>query len=112
VHGVLDFADYARRNDDATVSALADLIEVVPDATLDYVDAVVTVDGDRTCRASELPQTLFYRDAAEQRRVAGELLGDRGVAVVDALLTASDDAPADEVLHQALQDFHSHPNRT
>ena len=112
VHGKLDFDDYARRNDDPAVTALADLIEVVPDSTLDYTDAVVTVDGDRTARASDLPRTLFYRDPDEQRRVAGELLGDRGVAVVEALLAARDDAPADDVLRQALHGFHSHTNRT
>lgn len=111
LHGSLDFDDYARR-DAPAVTALAQRIEVVPDATLDYVDAVVTVDsgdGEHSCRTSDLPRILFFRDEDEQRRVAGDLLGDAGVAVVDALLAGDDDAPGDQVLHKALQDFHSSP---
>jgi len=108
INGTLDFDDYARR-DDPIVTALADRIEVVPDSSLGYVDAVVTVDtgdGEQTCRTSDLPRTLFFRDSDEQRRVAGELLGDAGVAVVETLLTGGEDTPADEVLHKALHTFH------
>lgn len=111
LHGHLDFDDYARR-DDPVVTALAERIDVVADDTLDYVEAVVTVeadDGSHTCRTSELSRTLFFRDEQEQRRVTRELLGDTGVTVVDALLAAGDDAPGDEVLHKALQDFHLSP---
>ncbi|NJC82952.1 MmgE/PrpD family protein [Planosporangium mesophilum] len=110
--GRLDFADYARR-DDPVVTALADRIEVRPDDALDFTDAVVTIEtaGTRTTLAArELPATLFHRDAAEQRRVAGEILGARGVALVDAVLDADESDPAAAVIDGALDRFHSaHP---
>lgn len=106
--GALDFDDYARR-DAPQVVALADRIEVVPDSELDYTDARVVVSAggaEHSCRAADLPRTLFFRDADEQRRVADQLLGAAGVSVVDALLTADDDAPSAVVLDKALQQFH------
>jgi 2-methylcitrate dehydratase PrpD len=114
VHGTLDFDDYQRR-DDPTVVALADRVEVVPDESLEYLDGVVTVRGhgqEHTCRTSDLPRTLFFRDADEQRRISESLLGPAGVALVDRLVEADDTAPAEEILHKALHDFHSTRHRT
>ena len=108
-HGTLTFDDYAARND-AEVGALASSLEVVPDIALDFRDAVVTVVSggvEHTCRASDLPATYYFRDADEQRAVTRELLGDAGVAVVDAVLTADESTPCSEVLHPALRTFHA-----
>ena len=108
-HGTLTFDDYARRND-AEVGELAASLEVVPDIDLDFRDAVVTVvsgDDEHTCRASDLPSTHFFRDADVQRTATRELLGDAGVAVVDAVLTADESTPCSEVLHPVLRTFHA-----
>ncbi|MCW2839997.1 MAG: hypothetical protein JWR55_1480 [Aeromicrobium sp.] len=108
-HGTLTFDDYARR-DDAAVGALADRLEVVPDIDLDFRDAVVTVTSggvEHTCRASDLPDTHYFRDADEQRSVTRELLGDAGTRVVDAILDADESAPCSDVLHPALREFHA-----
>lgn len=114
VHGSLEFDDYERR-DDPPVVALAERIDVVPDESLGYLDGVVTVRAqaqEHTCRTSDLPRTLFFRDAEEQRRISESLLGEAGATLVDTLLEADDRAPAEEVLHKALDDFHSTRNRT
>jgi 2-methylcitrate dehydratase PrpD len=109
LNGTLTFDDYARR-DDPSVAALAGRIDVVPDDSLDYVDAVVTVgEGAEaaTCRTSELPRTLFFRDTETQRQSAHDLLGPEGVAVVDAIVSASDDRPAADVVQGAVARFHA-----
>jgi 2-methylcitrate dehydratase PrpD len=109
LNGTLTFDDYARR-DDASVLALADRIEVVPDRDLDYLDAVVTMgEGAEvaTCRASDLPRTLFFRDSETQRQSAHDLLGPDGVAVVDAIVSASDDQLAADVVQGAVAHFHA-----
>jgi 2-methylcitrate dehydratase PrpD len=102
--GTLTSADYDRR-DDETVVALAARVEVVADDDLGYRDAVVTIGGGGdavTCRTADLPAELFFRDSAEQRRAAGELLGDRGGRVVDALLEGDENAAAAEIVHDAV----------
>jgi 2-methylcitrate dehydratase PrpD len=107
--GRLTFDDYARR-DDPAVTSLADRIEVHPDDALDFTDAVVAVEAGgvaTTLTARELSPTLFYRDIDEQRRVAGEILGTRGVALVDAVLDAQESDPATAVIDGALDRFHA-----
>ncbi|HEV7964788.1 MAG TPA: MmgE/PrpD family protein [Actinoplanes sp.] len=107
--GHLDFADYARR-DDPAVTVLADRIEVRADDALDFTDAVVSIETagvETTLTARELPPTLFHRDADEQRRVAGDILGARGIALVDAVLDADESDPAAVVVDGALDRFHS-----
>lgn len=109
VHGDLDLPDYDRR-DDPDLVALAAKIEVVPDEDLDYTDALVTVTAagrELTCRTDDLPRTLFWRDGDEQRRIAAGLLGDAGVALVDAILTADEGTPAAQVLGTALDSYHA-----
>lgn len=107
--GELDFAAYQNR-DDQGVNQLADRIEVFADSDLDYTDAVVSVttaDGEESCRAMDLPRTLFYRDAAEQRRAAQEILGDSGATLVDTLLSADDGSPCQDVINEVLGTYHS-----
>ncbi|MET8352589.1 MmgE/PrpD family protein [Micromonospora sp. NPDC005206] len=107
LHGTLTFDDYARR-DDPEIAALADRIEVTPDPELDYLDGVVTVeaaDGTHSVRASELPRSLYFRDEAEQVRVATELHGERGRALVERLAGADDDEPARAAIDAALDLF-------
>ncbi|WP_162801975.1 MmgE/PrpD family protein [Ornithinimicrobium murale] len=114
VHGTLDFDDYERRDDPAVVS-LAERVEVVPDEALDYLDGVVTVRAhgqEHTCRSADLPRTLFFRDANEQRRISESLHGPAGAALVDALVQADDSVPARKVVHEAIHAFHSTRNRT
>ena len=109
LRGTLDFEDYARR-DDPEVCALADRIDVVADPQLDFTDAridVSTPDGDQSCVAADLPRTLFYRDADEQRTVTEELLGEPGVALVDALVEGDVDRSCDDVIQGALRTFHA-----
>ena len=107
--GELDFAAYQNRDDQALVE-LASRIEVFADSDLDYTDAVVSVttaDGEASCRAMDLPRTLFFRDTAEQRRAAQEILGDRGAMVVDTLLSADDGSPCQDVINEVLRTYHS-----
>jgi 2-methylcitrate dehydratase PrpD len=104
LHGTLTFEDYARR-DDPEVVALADRIEVTADADLDYLDAVVTIasdQGEHTVRASTLPPTLYFRDEAEQIKVATELHGDAGRQLVERLLSADESESAADVIDGAL----------
>lgn len=109
LNGQLTFDDYERRGDPA-VTALADRIEVLADDALDFTDAVVTAEACGTTTrvtARQLPPTLFYRDADEQRRVADGILGAHGVALVDAVLDADESELAAVVVDSALDCFHS-----
>jgi len=104
LRGTLTFEDYARR-DDPEVVALADRIEVTADPDLDFRDGVVTVEtstGAHTVRASELPQTLYFRDQEEQSNVSAELHGAAGRRLVEQVMAASDDETAAEVVERAL----------
>jgi 2-methylcitrate dehydratase PrpD len=67
IHGPLRYQRYLGALADSGVEALIARTEIVPEADYGFLDGLVSVetaDGERTGRASDLPDSMFFRDPA------------------------------------------------
>jgi 2-methylcitrate dehydratase PrpD len=103
--GGLEYRDLMQGSRPET-DALADAIEVIPDESMDYTDAILEVESEGEvfhCQTSDLPATLFHRDRAEQVTVATELAGAEGARISQLIMNGHDNANASDVFDAALE---------